>query len=107
MLVRDGHAGSHKSRTERSSSDGPDRPPSRPGLAAPRWKNRGWGSVGHPCRVSWQPAHPDGNLWFTDSGSSAIGVGILATSDLVITQQPLATVKPDGAFGLHASIEGA
>ena len=35
---------------------------------------------------------PDGNLWFTDPGTNAIGVATLTTSQLVVTQQPPASV---------------
>ena len=43
-------------------------------------------------------AGPDGNLWFTDRGTNAIGVATLTTSQLVVTQQPPASVTAGSAF---------
>ena len=43
-------------------------------------------------------AGPDGNIWFTDSGTNAIGVATLTTSQLVVTQQPPASVTAGSAF---------
>jgi hypothetical protein len=47
---------------------------------------------------------PDGNLWFTDSGT-ALGVATLATSQLVVTQQPPASVTAGSPFGLTVQAE--
>src|SRR5262249_53513744 len=47
---------------------------------------------------------PDGNLWFTDPGNNAIGVATLATSQLVVTQQPSSVVAGSG-FGLTVLAE--
>ena len=35
---------------------------------------------------------PDGNLWFNDPGTNAIGVATLTTSQLVVTTQPPASI---------------
>ena len=43
---------------------------------------------------------PDGNLWFTDFGTNAIGVAALAPTQLVVTQQPPTSVTAGSAFGL-------
>jgi hypothetical protein len=50
---------------------------------------------------------PDGNLWFTDSNNQAIGVATLSPTetDLVMTQQPPATVTAGSAFGLTVQAE--
>ena len=50
-------------------------------------------------------AGPDGNLWFTDSGSNAIGVATLTTSQLVVTQQPPASITAGSPFGLTVEAE--
>ena len=52
-------------------------------------------------------AGPDGNLWFTDPGTNAIGVATLATSQLVVTQQPPASVTAGSAFGLTVDAENS
>jgi streptogramin lyase len=41
---------------------------------------------------------PDGNLWFGDGGS--LGVATVATSQLVVTQQPPSSVTAGSSFGL-------
>jgi streptogramin lyase len=43
---------------------------------------------------------PDGNIWFTDAGTNAIGVDRLATTHLVVTQQPPSSVTAGTPFGL-------
>ncbi len=43
-------------------------------------------------------AGPDGNVWFTDPGTNAIGVATLTTSQLVVTTQPPASVTAGSAF---------
>ncbi len=50
-------------------------------------------------------AGPDGNLWFTDGGTNAIGVATLTTSQLVVTQQPPASVTAGSGFGLTVEAE--
>ena len=52
-------------------------------------------------------AGPDGNLWFTDAGTNAIGVATLTTSQLVVTQQPPASVTAGSAFGLTVEAENS
>ena len=48
---------------------------------------------------------PDGNLWFTDPGTNAIGVATLATSQIVVTQQPPASLTAGIPFGLTVEAE--
>ena len=48
---------------------------------------------------------PDGNLWFTDPGTNAIGVATLTTSQLVVTTQPPASVTAGSGFGLTVTAE--
>ncbi len=48
---------------------------------------------------------PDGNIWFTDYGTNAIGVATLTTSQLVVTQQPPASVTAGNGFGLTVTAE--
>ena len=48
---------------------------------------------------------PDGNLWFSDLGTDAIGVATLATTQLVVTQQPPSTVTAGSPFGLTVDAE--
>jgi hypothetical protein len=48
---------------------------------------------------------PDGNLWFTDRGTVSIGVATLATSQLVVTTQPSASVTAGSGFGLTVTAE--
>jgi len=55
-----------------------------------------------PCGIM---AGPDGNLWFTDPGNNAIGVATLAASQLVVTQQPPASVTAGSPFGLTVQAE--
>jgi streptogramin lyase len=44
---------------------------------------------------------PDGNLWFTDAAARArVGVATLSANQLVVTQQPPATVTAGDSFGL-------
>jgi virginiamycin B lyase len=50
-------------------------------------------------------AGPDGNLWFTDLGTNSIGVATLATSQLVVTQQPPSSVTAGSGFGLTVTAE--
>jgi streptogramin lyase len=47
---------------------------------------------------------PDGNLWVSD-GRAAVGVATLATSQLVVTQPPPASVAAGGSFGLSVTAE--
>ena len=56
----------------------------------------------HPIAIT---AGPDGNIWFTDSGTNAIGVATLTTSQLVVTQQPPASVTAGSGFGLTVQAE--
>ena len=48
-------------------------------------------------------AGPDGNLWFT--AGADVGVATLATSQLVVTQQPPASVTAGTPFGLTVEAE--
>ncbi len=51
---------------------------------------------------------PDGNVWFTDMRAgtgAAIGVATLATSQLVVTQQPPASLTAGTPFGLTVEAE--
>ena len=48
---------------------------------------------------------PDGNLWFADNGTSAIGVDILNADHFVVTQQPPASITAGTAFGLTVQAE--
>ncbi len=51
---------------------------------------------------------PDGNVWFTDMRAgtgAAIGVAALATSQLVVTQQPPASLTAGTPFGLTVEAE--
>jgi streptogramin lyase len=48
---------------------------------------------------------PDGNLWFTDSGTNAVGVATLATSQLVVRQQPPSSIAAGSPFGLTVQAE--
>ena len=50
---------------------------------------------------------PDGNLWFTDPGTNAIGVATLATSQLVVTTQPPASLTAGSPFGLTVTAENS
>ena len=50
---------------------------------------------------------PDGNLWFTDPGTNAIGVATLTTSQLVVTTQPPASVTAGSPFGLTVEAENS
>jgi streptogramin lyase len=43
---------------------------------------------------------PDGDLWFADSLDNAIGVATLAPTQLVVTQQPPASVTAGSPFGM-------
>ena len=43
---------------------------------------------------------PDGNLWFADSLDNAIGVATLTPTQLVVTQQPPASVTAGSSFGM-------
>ena len=52
-------------------------------------------------------AGPDGNVWFTDAGTNAIGVATLTTSQLVVTQQPPASVTAGSGFGLTVEAENS
>jgi streptogramin lyase len=54
----------------------------------------------------WQlTTGPDGNLWFTDGGTNSIGVAALATSQLVVTAQPPASVTAGSGFGFTVTAE--
>jgi streptogramin lyase len=48
---------------------------------------------------------PDGNLWFTDPGNNAIGVATLASSQMVVTTQPPASVTAGSGFGFTVTAE--
>jgi virginiamycin B lyase len=49
---------------------------------------------------------PDGNLWFTQNRVTAsIGVATLSSSELVVTQQPPASVAAGSPFGLTVQAE--
>ena len=48
---------------------------------------------------------PDGNLWFIDPGTDSIGIATLATSQLVVTAEPPASVTAGSAFGLTVEAE--
>jgi hypothetical protein len=48
---------------------------------------------------------PDGNLWFTDTGTNAIGVATLTTSQLVVTTEPPSSVTAGSGFGLTITAE--
>jgi virginiamycin B lyase len=48
---------------------------------------------------------PEGNLWFTDYGHNAIGAATLASSQLVVTQPPPASVTAGSPFGLTVQAE--
>jgi streptogramin lyase len=48
---------------------------------------------------------PDGNLWFVDSGTNAIGVATLTTSQLVVTTEPPSSVTAGSGFGLTVTAE--
>jgi streptogramin lyase len=48
---------------------------------------------------------PGGNPWFTDSGTNSIGVATLATSQLVVTQQPPASITAGSPFGFTVTAE--
>jgi streptogramin lyase len=48
---------------------------------------------------------PDGNLWFADNGTSSIGLATLATTSLVVTQQPPSSVTAGSPFGLTVEAE--
>jgi virginiamycin B lyase len=51
-------------------------------------------------------AGPDGNIWFTDMATSAIGVLPLSSSQLVVTQQPPASVTAGlPGFGFTVTAE--
>ncbi len=50
---------------------------------------------------------PDGNLWFADPGTTAIGTAALATSQLVVTTQPPASVTAGSSFGLTVTAENS
>ena len=50
-------------------------------------------------------AGPDGNLWFADGLSHSIGVATLATTNLVVTQQPPGSVTAGSPFGLTVKAE--
>jgi streptogramin lyase len=50
---------------------------------------------------------PDGNMWFTDGGTKSIGVATLETSELVVTQQPPASVTAGSGFGLTVTAENS
>ena len=50
-------------------------------------------------------AGPDGNLWFADNGTTSIGLATLATTSLVVTQQPPASVTAGSPFGLTVEAE--
>jgi hypothetical protein len=53
-------------------------------------------------------AGPDGNIWFTDSGTHAIGVVTLnptSSTHLVVTQQPPPSVTAGSPFGLTVQAE--
>ncbi len=50
---------------------------------------------------------PDGNLWFADPGTTAIGTAALATSQLVVTAQPPASVTAGSGFGLTVTAENS
>jgi streptogramin lyase len=52
-------------------------------------------------------AGPDGNLWFTDRGTNAIGVLTVPTTQLVVTQQPPASVTAGSPFGFTVTAEDA
>jgi hypothetical protein len=52
-------------------------------------------------------AGSDGNLWFTDPGTNAIGVATLTTSQLVVTQQPPASITAGSPFGLTVEAENS
>jgi len=48
---------------------------------------------------------PDGNLWFTDAGTNSIGIATLTTSELVVTQQPPASVTAGSSFSMTVQAE--
>jgi streptogramin lyase len=48
---------------------------------------------------------PDSNLWFADYGTAAVGVATLASSQLVVTQEPPASVTAGSGFGLTVTAE--
>ena len=50
-------------------------------------------------------AGPDGNIWFADGGTSSIGVAVLATSSLVVSQPPPSSVTAGSPFGLTVEAE--
>jgi streptogramin lyase len=47
----------------------------------------------------------DGNLWFADHGTHAIAVATLSSTELVVTQQPPASVTAGSPFGLTVQAE--
>jgi streptogramin lyase len=48
---------------------------------------------------------PDGNVWFTSPNNNAIGVGRLASTQWVVTQQPPSSVTAGNPFGLTVQAE--
>jgi streptogramin lyase len=48
---------------------------------------------------------PDGNLWYTDTGTNSIGVATLASSQLVVAQQPPTSVTAGSPFGLTVDVD--
>jgi len=52
-------------------------------------------------------AGPNGNIWFTDPGTNAIGVATLTTSQLVVTTQPPASVTAGSPFALTVTAENS
>jgi streptogramin lyase len=48
---------------------------------------------------------PDGNIWFSSPGSNAIGVGRLATTQWVVTQQPPSSVTAGIPFSVTVQAE--
>lgn len=70
-------------------------------FALPAASNGGNG-IAYPLGIT---AGPDGNVWFTDAGTNAIGVATLATSDLAVTQQPPSSITAGSPFGLTVQAE--
>jgi streptogramin lyase len=56
-------------------------------------------------QVVWLTSGTDGNLWFSDRANNAIGVGALATTQWVVTQEPPASLTAGSGFGLTVQAE--
>ena len=50
---------------------------------------------------------PNGSLWFTDWGTSAIGVDSLNSDQFVVTQQPPAIITAVAGFGLTVQADNS